>query len=146
MNPATGTLAALAGAALLLTGLAGCSSDADPPVVVEKDGTPIATLTPGGESASPTAAELSAKGVAAEIGCTGFKASTTPQMYVADQGTCRMGGAEVWVYVFDRQSDADAWWDVGSQFGLPNVVRVGLVAVDAVNRSNRDAVEAALSD
>lgn len=137
-------------AALLV---AGCSSSSGGvPVVVNQDGTPIVTLTPGAsEIPSPVTSsepappsEQSAEKVAGTIGCTGFKPDAEPQMFVADQGHCQMGGTEIAVYVFDTQQDSDAWWEVAKSFGLPNVVRVGTVTVDAVNRSNRDKVKAAL--
>lgn len=116
--------------------LTGCGSD---------EPTTGASPEPTTSQTQP-ADEVTAAAIAEQIGCTKFKPSATPQLYVADQGRCRMGGAEVSVYVFDKQADSDAWWEVAETFGLANLVRSGLVTVDAVNRANRDAVEAALSD
>lgn len=74
---------------------------------------PLALLTACGGGGSSTPAVSSGADVAKVVGCTGYQGGTE-QQYVAEGGTCKVDGADVYVYYFADNADRDNWVKVAT--------------------------------
>ena len=71
-------------------------------------------------SSSDTGAQVSSGAdVAKLIGCSSYN-NDQDQLYVADGGTCRLAGHDVFVYYFANNGDRDKWVSTAQQMAGGN--------------------------
>jgi len=101
----------------------------------------------GGDDAATddTSSYDSGQAVADDLGCDNYDGDMD-QQFVADGGSCELGGATVYVHHFSDDTNRDQWLEIATQFELTSDRAFFLSGADWVVQGPEDVLMDAQAD